>query len=79
MLRLLRHRLGLRAFRVVHWVAYLLWPIAFVHALGNGTDAAHGWFLSFAALCALTVAVSLIWRLRADYTEYSTARIGLRR
>ena len=76
---LLRHRLGLRAFRVVHWVAYLLWPIAFVHALGNGTDAAHGWFLSFAALCALTMAVSLIWRLRADYTEYSTARIGFRR
>ncbi len=25
---LLRHRLGLRAFRVVHWITYGLWPIA---------------------------------------------------
>lgn len=76
---LLRHRLGLRTFRVVHWVAYLLWPVAFAHALGNGTDVAHGWFLSFAALCALIVTASLIWRLRADHVEYSAARIKLRR
>ena len=45
---LLRHRIGLRAFRVVHWATYALWPIAMAHALGNGTDAGHRWFLLFA-------------------------------
>ncbi len=71
---LLRHRLGTRAFRVVHWAAYALWPIALAHALGNGTDAYRGWFMAFAGCCALTVAAAVVWRLRADFVEYSRAR-----
>ncbi|MDT5189923.1 MAG: hypothetical protein QOI28_2174, partial [Mycobacterium sp.] len=38
----------------------------------------HTWFLLCAATCALTVAVALAWRLRANYTEYASAR-GLQR
>ncbi len=71
---LLRHRLGAGAFRVVHWATYALWPIALAHALGNGTDAFHGWFLAFAGCCALTVAAAVVWRLRADFVEYTRAR-----
>jgi sulfoxide reductase heme-binding subunit YedZ len=71
---LLRHRLGLRVFRAVHWVTYALWPIALAHALGNGTDAGRAWFLVFSGACALTVAGTLAWRLQADYTEYAHAR-----
>jgi len=70
---LLRHRLGLRAFRTVHWATYLLWPIAMAHALGNGTDVAHIWFMAFAGVCALVVAASVIWRLRSNFTEYADA------
>ena len=73
---LLRQRIGLRVFRVVHWVTYALWPIALGHALGNGTDTDHGWFLTFAGCCALIVAVVLVWRLRAGYTEYAAAQTG---
>lgn len=73
---LLRQRIGLRVFRVVHWVTYALWPIALGHALGNGTDTDHGWFLTFAGCCALIVAVVLVWRLRAGYTEYADAQTG---
>ena len=72
---LLRYRLGLRVFRVVHWVTYALWPIALAHGLGNGTDAGRAWFLVFAGCCVLTVTGALIWRLRSDYTEYADARI----
>lgn len=68
---LLRHRLGLRFFRAVHWTAYLLWPIAMAHSLGNGTDIGRVWFLAFAAVCAAVVLGSLVWRLRADFTEYA--------
>ena len=70
---LLRHRLGLRVFRAVHWSTYLLWPIAMAHALGNGTDTGDLWFQVFAGCCALLVAVVVIWRLRAGFTEYSDA------
>ena len=67
---LLRRRLGLRIFRAVHWTTYLLWPIAMAHSLGNGTDTGRAWFLGFAGVCALMVAVTLVWRLRANFTEY---------
>lgn len=68
---LLRHRLGVRIFRAIHWAAYALWPVAMAHALGNGTDVAHVWFLAFAGVCAVVVSACVIWRLRADFTEYA--------
>ena len=74
----LRHRIGVQIFRAVHWVTYALWPIALAHPLGNGTDAGHPWFLAFAACCALIVAAAVVWRLRANYTEYADARNSLR-
>lgn len=35
---LLRSRIRPRAWRAVHKLAYLLWPLAALHAIGNGTD-----------------------------------------
>ena len=67
---LLRRHLGLRIFRAVHWTTYLLWPIAMAHAIGNGTDSGRIWFLGFAGVCALMVAITIVWRLRANFTEY---------
>ncbi|WP_218834887.1 ferric reductase-like transmembrane domain-containing protein [Rhodococcus sp. ACS1] len=71
----LRHRIGVRLFRAVHWGTYALWPIALAHALGNGTDPSHVWFLVVVTVCASTVVASVTWRLRADFVEYATARI----
>ena len=39
---LLRHRLGFRTWRTVHWFAYLCWPLAVVHGLGTGSDTKLG-------------------------------------
>ncbi|QNJ90893.1 ferric reductase-like transmembrane domain-containing protein [Mycolicibacterium fluoranthenivorans] len=72
---LLRHRLGLKVFRIVHWVAYALWPVALAHGLGNGTDAGRPWFLVFAGCCVVAVAGALAWRLHSNYTEYAGARL----
>lgn len=57
---LLRRRLGQRAWRAVHWTAYLVWPLAVVHALGTGTDARGGWtlFLTLGCLAAVVAAGS---------------------
>jgi predicted ferric reductase len=71
---LLRRHIGTRIFRIVHWAAYALWPSALAHAVGNGTDAGHAWFLAFAGGCTLVVAAALVWRLRSNYTEYSDIR-----
>ncbi len=70
---LLRRRIGLRVFRAVHWITYLLWPIALAHSLGNGTDVSHVWFLAFAGACTATVVFAVVWRLRGRFGEYLDA------
>ena len=40
---LLRRRLGFGAWRAVHWLAYLAWPVAFVHSLTAGNDLGIWW------------------------------------
>lgn len=66
---LLRHRIGPRAFRAVHWAAYAFWPVALLHGLGTGTDAATWWFRGVAAACATAVAGALLWRTSSRFVE----------
>ena len=75
---LLRHRIGPRAFRAVHWAAYAMWPLAFLHGLGNGTDASTTWFRAIAAGCALVVGAALTWRLSVGYAERGNRRVPRR-
>lgn len=60
---LLRHRVGARVFRVIHFGTYLLWPLALVHAIGAGTDSGEPWFLGTAAVCTVAVVVAVARRL----------------
>ena len=64
----LRHRLGFRAWRAVHWLAYLAWPAAFGHALSAGDDLRTGWVAAVvwgsAAVASLAVAARLAARIR---------------
>ena len=48
---LLRNTVGPRVFRAVHWLTYALWPVALLHALGNGTDAGSLWMDAVAVVC----------------------------
>lgn len=57
---LLRSRLGLRTWRAVHYLAYLAWPVAFVHAIRAASYDQHLWFVAVAewgSLAAVTTAV----------------------
>ncbi len=67
---LVRHRLGLRAWRAVHWLAYAAWPVALLHALGNGTDAGQWWLRGTAVACAAAVLAAVLWR--TGFTQLST-------
>lgn len=73
---LLRHRIGQRAFRAVHWFSYAMWPIALGHAIGNGTNGGNGWFLTGAAMAVLLLAAATAWRVSAAFLETSKVRQG---
>jgi methionine sulfoxide reductase heme-binding subunit len=63
----LRHRVGPKVFRAVHWATYALWPTALLHALGSGTDAASPWFRATAVVCVFAVVTAVGWRLAPSY------------
>jgi sulfoxide reductase heme-binding subunit YedZ len=72
---LLRHRIGRRTWRAVHWLAYLSWPVALSHALGNGTDNGTWWLRTLAATCTLAVLAAAGWRISQRFQEYGDARV----
>ncbi len=76
---LLRTRLPERIWRGVHWLAYAAWPVAFAHALGNGTDSGTVWMRGIAAVSAFSVVAAVGWRLAPDFTEHSNVRRPLTR
>lgn len=71
---LLRQRIGRRAFKAVHWFSYAMWPIAVVHAIGTGTDATTGWFITLVVICSVAVVSALIWRVSSTFIEYRELR-----
>jgi sulfoxide reductase heme-binding subunit YedZ len=71
---LLRHRLGPRVFKSVHWATYALWPVALLHALGNGTDSGSTWFRALAVVCVGAVVAVAGWRLSPSFEGRGWAR-----
>lgn len=60
---LVRHRLGRRLWKGVHWLAYASWPIALAHSVGIGSDRSLGWFVDVAVACTALVVAAVTWRL----------------
>lgn len=60
---LLRPLFGARVWRLVHWVAYAMWPVAVVHSIGTGTDPRFAWMLAIEALCVGSVVAAVAWRV----------------
>lgn len=71
---LLRHRVGPRVFRAVHWATYLLWPVSLAHALGTGSDAGAAPMRVLAALCIAAVLTAVTWRLTPAFAGRSWTR-----
>lgn len=62
---LLRRRLGFQTWRLVHWLAYLAWPVAFAHSLTAGNDLGIWWVALIEWACASAVATAVLARLMA--------------
>ncbi len=60
---LVRGRLNRTAWRAIHLIAYLCWPVAFLHGLYASGDLRQGPLLDIALGCAVIVAGAVTWRL----------------
>lgn len=60
---LLRQRIGLRAYRAVHWLSYAAWPSAVLHGMFSGRDAGTAWMIAIDVLVIGSVAGAIGWRL----------------
>jgi methionine sulfoxide reductase heme-binding subunit len=70
----LRHRIGRRTWRSVHWLAYLSWPVALAHGLGASQDLRSGPLLALTAVCTAAVLATAGWRLTAAALAVPRAR-----
>jgi sulfoxide reductase heme-binding subunit YedZ len=74
---LVRRRLGYGSWRMIHWLAYLCWPVAVLHGLGTGTDVKTGWMLLITAICVgLVSAAIVVFTLQGPLKPHWAQRAG---
>lgn len=73
---LVRHRIGHRTWRAIHWLAYLCWPLTVVHGLASGTDAKLGFVVVTNVVCVGAVIIAVWWRIAADWPDELGARVA---
>jgi methionine sulfoxide reductase heme-binding subunit len=71
---LVRPRLGHRAWRITHWLAYACWPVALLHGLGTGSDVKSSWLLALTAICVLAVVIAVCARALPGWPEHRRVR-----
>ncbi|HWF33022.1 MAG TPA: ferric reductase-like transmembrane domain-containing protein [Solirubrobacteraceae bacterium] len=71
---MLRQRVGYTGWRAIHWLTYASWPIALLHSLGTGSDAASTWLLALSAFCAAVVLAAVLVRVAAGWPEHLARR-----
>lgn len=71
-----RLRLGHRAWRAVHWLAYGSWPIAVFHALGTGSDVRLTWLQVVCAACGAAVLLAILTRVAIGWPDRRPVRLG---
>jgi predicted ferric reductase len=60
-----RRHLAFGTWKALHRAAYACWPVAFVHAIGIGTDTRLGWAVALLVTCAGAVGGGVAWRFGA--------------
>jgi hypothetical protein len=73
---LLRHRIGQRTWRIVHWFAYICWPVLVVHGLAAGTDTKVSVVLAINVACIALVVLAVWWRLASGWPSDAGTRLA---
>jgi methionine sulfoxide reductase heme-binding subunit len=71
---LIRGRLSRNLWRAIHLLAYLSWPVAFVHSLYSSRDLQRGWLLYLAVGCVVVLAAAVTWRLGSAARQVPRAK-----
>jgi sulfoxide reductase heme-binding subunit YedZ len=71
---MLRQRVGYASWRAIHWLTYASWPIALLHGLGTGSDAASTWLLVLSTFCAAIVLAAMLVRIASGWPEHLARR-----
>ena len=69
-----RARVGVRNWRLIHWLAYACWPLAVVHGMGTGSDTRASWMLFLDVACVLIVLAAVWLRVRTAAYPTTAAR-----
>ncbi len=72
---LVRRRLGYAAWRWIHWLAYVSWPVAVFHGLGTGTDTKQWWMLLITAACVAAVVIATGVRTVRSHPQNEAIRV----
>jgi sulfoxide reductase heme-binding subunit YedZ len=68
---LVRDRIGQRAWRAVHWLAYASWPLALLHGVESGSDASTPWLIGLELVCIAAVIAAVGWRIAVGRSNRS--------
>ena len=71
---LVRRRLGYRAWRAIHWLAYASWPVAVLHGLGTGSDVKQWWMLALTVVCIMAVLIAVWLRIAHVGSDHAVLR-----
>lgn len=74
---LLRGRLRPSWWRLIHWLGYLSWPLAVVHAVGTGTDTRWNLAFVYEMACLGLVVAAVLFRLGRAVRTAPGWRAGL--
>jgi sulfoxide reductase heme-binding subunit YedZ len=75
---LLRRHLSRKVWRAVHLLAYVSWPVAWVHSIFSSGDLRQGPLFVLAIACAVAVVGAAAWRVVAASKDVPRAeRVGL--
>jgi DMSO/TMAO reductase YedYZ heme-binding membrane subunit len=64
-----RRRIGVKAWRRLHWFTYAVFGMATVHGLATGTDTRQPWVLTFYAAAIGAVLAATAWRALVPPTQ----------
>lgn len=72
---LARPRISPGLWRLIHWAAYVSWPIAVLHgfAIGGG-DSRLVWVRVVDVVCVLVVVIAAWWRMRVHHPDTEARR-----
>jgi len=70
-----RHRLGHRAWRAVHWLAYGSWPVAVLHGLGTGSDVRQTWMTVVYVGGAASMTLGIVARAALGWPSHAARRM----